>query len=57
MDVFSLCVNTDEVALVKHDYQILNEIRFTENTACYIITRYRLGDTHQPHNLTGLIVI
>ena len=47
IDVF-LCVNTDEVALVKHDYEILNEIGFTENTVCYIIKHYRLRDTHQP---------
>ena len=48
MDVLSRCTNADEVSVVKDDHEILKEMVLTENTAWYIITYYRLGDTHQP---------
>ena len=39
---------TNEATIVRDDYKTLKEIGFTYDTTCYIISNYRIGDTHQP---------
>ena len=39
---------TNEATIVRDDYKTLKEIGFTDDTTCYIISTYRIGDTHQP---------